>query len=315
MEARTIPVPAGQPSFLDAPRGDDLATLEADIAIIGVPDGVPYAMADTTSLSHDAPRTIREQSMRLVGFLSHYDFDVGGPVLGANPPRIVDCGDVAMEPGQFVANSQATTEVIAAILDRGAIPIVLGGDDSVPIPTLRAYEGRGDLCIVQLDAHLDWRDERHGVREGLSSPMRRASEMPWVTGMAQIGLRGAGSGRDLEFAAARAHGSVLIGAAEIHRDGVEAALAKIPAAARYYIAFDADALDPAIAPGVQAQAFGGLTYDEASNLLRGVARRGHVVGYDIVEVVPNADIGHITSRIAARLTLTLIGELWRQRDR
>jgi agmatinase len=315
MAAKTIPVPAGQPSFIDAPRCDDLATLEAEIAIIGVTDGYPYSMADTTSQSHAAPRTIRHQSLRMVEFLGHYDFDFGGPLLGDKPPRIVDCGDVAMEPGQFAANSQAVTEVIAAILDRGAVPIVLGGDDSVPIPVLRAYAGRGELCIVQLDAHLDWRDERYGVREGLSSPMRRASELPWVTGMAQIGLRGAGSGREIEFADARAYGSVLIGAEEVHRDGVDAALRKIPRADRYYIAFDADGLDPSFAPAVQAQSFGGLTYYEASNLLRGVARLGTVVGYDIVEVVPSADVADMTSRVAARLTLNLIGEMVRNQLR
>lgn len=313
--ATTIPVPVGQPSFVNAPRCDDLARLEAEIAIIGVTDGYPYSMAETTSQSHAAPRTIREQSVRMAGFLENYDFDFGGPLLGDKPPRIVDCGDVAMMPGQFAANSRATTDAIAVILDRGAVPIILGGDDSVPIPTLRAYEGRGDLCIVQLDAHLDWRDERYGVREGLSSPMRRAAELPWVTAMAQVGLRGAGSGRALEYADARAFGSVLIGAEEVHQTGVDAALAKIPQADRYYIAFDADALDPSFAPGVQAQVFGGLSYYEASNLLRGVARKGTVVGYDIVEVVPSADVAEMTSRVAARLTLNLIGEMARNQLR
>jgi agmatinase len=307
----TIPVPAGQATFINAPRCDDLETLVADLAIIGVTDGVPYSMADVTSKSHDAPRTVREQSARIAPYLPHYDFDFGGPLFGAKPPRIVDCGDVAMTPGDFNANSAATTRAIAAILDRGAVPIVLGGDDSVPIPVLRAFRDQGDICIVQLDAHLDWRDERFGQQEGLSSPMRRASELPWVNEMAQIGLRGVGSGRDVDFADARAFGSVLIGAEEVHETGVEAVLAKIPRADRYYIAFDIDALDPTLAPGVLAPSFGGLTYYQASNLLRGVARRGRVVGYNVVEVVPQADIANRTSRVAARLTLNLLGEMAR----
>jgi agmatinase len=174
---------------------------------------------------------------------------------------------------------------------------------------IRANEGREPIVVVQLDAHLDLPDYRKGIHDGLSSPMRRASELSWVSGLAQIGLRGAGSGRRLEFDLARAYGSVIIGAEELHRDGVEAALARIPAGTRYYITFDADGLDPSIAPGVGARAFGGLTYYEATNLLRGVAAKGTIVGYDIVEIVPARDVQNLTSLLAARLTLNLIGAL------
>jgi agmatinase len=304
-----VPLPSGRPSFIDAPRCTDLATLDADVAVIGVPYGVPYDMEGSTSPSSAAPAAIREQSLRLARFLSHYDVDFGGELLAGRDVKIVDCGDVAMLPGQYEANNRATTAAIRAILDRGAVPIVLGGDHAIPIPVVRAYEGRDPMVIVQLDAHLDFRDERNGVRDGLSSPMRRASELPWVSGMAQIGLRGVGSGRRLEFDLARACGSVIIGAEELHRDGVDAALARLPAAARYYVTFDADGLDPAIAPGVGAPAFGGLDYYEATNLLRGVAAKGTVVGFDFVEVVPNRDVQNLTSLLAARLTLNLIGAI------
>ena len=81
----------------------------------------------------------------------------------------------------------------------------------------------------------------------------------------------------------------MIRAEEVHEHGVDAALPQDPAGAdRYYITFDADGLDAAIAPGVLDPGFGGLTYYEASNLLRGIARQGQIVGYDIVEVVPSA---------------------------
>ena len=303
------PVPIGQPSFLGAPRCDDLARLEADVAVVGVPHGYPYDMQSVTSPSGTAPRAIREQSLRFASFITHYDYDFQGPLFAGRAVRIVDCGDVAMTPGDFAGNSANTTAVIAAILDRGAVPIVLGGDHAIPIPVMRAYERHGPIFVVQLDAHLDWRDERHGVHEGLSSPLRRASEMAWVGGMAQIGLRGIGSGRQLEYDEARAYGSILVGAEELRTVGVEAVLARIPAADRYYITFDADGLDPAIAPGVGAPGFGGLTYYEASNLLRGVARKGRVVGFDFVEVVPAADVANMTSLVAARLTLNLLGQM------
>jgi len=139
--------------------------------------------------------------------------------------------------------------------------------------------------------------------------MRRASEMPWVKAMTQIGIRGVGSARKREFDDARSYGSVLIGAEELHRVGVEDVLRRIPASDRYYITLDADGLDPSIAPGVWAPAFGGVTYYEATNLLRGIAAKGRVVGFDVVEVVPAADSHSMTSRLAVQLILNLIGAL------
>jgi agmatinase len=237
------------------------------------------------------------------------DFDFGGDLFAGRTVKIVDCGDVAMLPGQYEANLHKTTAAIATILQRGAIPIVLGGDHAIPVPVMRAYEGFGSMCVVQLDAHLDWRDEINGVRDGLSSQMRRASEMPWVSGSAQIGLRGLGSGRHQEYADARAYGSVLIGADELHRVGVDDVLARIPAADRYYITFDADGLDPTIAPGVGGPGPGGITYYEAFHLLRGIAAKGKGVGLDFVEVVPSLDVADATSIVAARLILNYIGAL------
>jgi agmatinase len=303
------PIPTGEPTFIDAPRCGDLASLDADVAVIGVPNGWPYEMSAVTSPSSTAPRAIREQSIRYGRFLTHFDWEFDGPLFAGREVRVVDCGDVTMVPGDFAGNSRRTTAVVNAILDRGAIPIVLGGDHAIPIPVFRAYEGRGEMVVVQFDAHIDWRDERNGIVEGLSSTMRRASEMPWVTGMAQIGLRGIGSARQQEVDDARAYGSVLVRAEEVHEQGVEAILRRIPSADRYYITFDADGLDPAIAPGVNDPGFGGLTYYEATNLLRGVARKGRVVGFDFVEVVPSADVQNLTSLLAARLTLNLIGAL------
>jgi len=309
MTTKTIPVPMGRPSFLGMPRCGDLETLDADIAIIGVPFSYPYTMAAETWLSGSAPAAIREQSLRLAGTLSHYNFEFDGKLLGEREVRIADCGDVAMQPGQFEENNRAVTEAIQAILARGAFPIVLGGDHGVTAPVLGAYEGHGPLCAVQFDAHLDWRDEVNGVRFGQSSPMRRASEMPWVRAMIQIGLRGAGSARQAEIDAACQFGSILVRAEELHRVGVDEVLRRLPAAKAYYISVDADGLEASIAPGVGFPSFGGLTYWEAVNLLRGVAQRGKVAGFDLVEVVPSLDVGSSTSLLSAQLILTMIGAL------
>lgn len=125
------------------------------------------------------------------------------------------------------------------ILSSPAVPILLGGDDSVVSPFLAGFADHGPVWILQIDAHIDWRDEVHGERYGYSSPMRRASEMAHVAGMVQVGLRSVGSARLTEIEAARHYGSRFVTAREVHALGVEAALRHIPEGARVVVTFAA----------------------------------------------------------------------------
>ncbi|HVL23622.1 MAG TPA: agmatinase [Thermomicrobiales bacterium] len=306
-----VPVPVGRPSFAGLPRCDDLDTLDAHIAIIGVPYGVPASMESSRAPSSEAPTAIREESLRFGRYLTHEDIDLGGALLAGKDIRIVDCGDVAMTPGDLAANSAATTSVIRAIRERGAVPVILGGDHSIPIPVMRAYDDVGTMHVVQVDAHLDYRDEVNGVREGLSSGIRRASELPWVGEIVQVGLRGVGSARAQDVADSRARGNAIIPAREIHRHGAGIALNAVPAGDNVYITFDMDGVDLSIAPGVNSPAFGGLDYWQATDLLQGVAAKSRIVGIDMVEIAPRLDVRGMTSMLAARLILNLIGAMVR----
>ena len=106
------------------------------------------------------------------------------------------------------------------ILDAGAVPILLGGDDSLPIPMLEAYAGRGRFTILQIDAHIDWRDEVQGERLGLSSGMRRASEMAHIERIIQVGQRGIGSARPSDLADARDWGVTFFPARGVAQAGI-----------------------------------------------------------------------------------------------
>ncbi len=283
---------------------------DADIAIIGAPHGTPY---DPGALSHsaDAPAAIRAASARDIPRRDHYDFDVGGKMLGDPRLKVADCGDVPGDPSDPQGNRNAIRSTTAALLDAGALPILLGGDDSVPIPYLEAFAGRGPLWVVQVDAHLDWRDERGGERLGWSSTMRRISEMDHVEGMVQVGLRGIGSAREEEVAAARDWGSRLVTAAQIHEHGIEAAIALVPEGAQVIITFDCDALDPAIMPGVLSRAPGGLSYSHAVSLISGLARRCKLAGFDLVELSPARDGDGLSALTAYRIVANAISGISR----
>ncbi len=112
---------------------------------------------------------------------------------------------------------------------------------------------------MQLDAHIDWRDEVDGVKKGYSSTMRRASEMDWVSGIVQLGAHGVGSARKEELDAAKAYGAKIISAAQYHHEGLTSVTKCLPKGSRVFISMDYDVLDQSIMPAVGAPSPGGLT--------------------------------------------------------
>jgi agmatinase len=299
-------------TFSGFPACTNVAGLKADIAIIGIPHGTPYRLG-VPSQSAPAPTAIRRATQRYSSMVDSYDFDLGGPLLDKRDIRVVDCGDVPGDPSDPAGNRKRATETIRAIIEVGAVPIVLGGDDSVPIPFFRGYEGRGPLTVVQVDAHLDWRHEVSGVTEGLSSPMRRASEMPWIDRLVQVGMRGVGSARLEEVKAATEYGVQIITAKEVHDSGVKRVLDLIPDGTDCLVTVDCDGLDPGIMPAVNAPVPGGLSYPQLLDLLHGLTEKANVHGFDLVEFVPEKDINGLAALTAARLVFNMIGLLVRSK--
>jgi agmatinase len=282
--------------------------IDAEVAILGVPYGWPYPKPGNAAGCADAPAAIRRRAERLAGFRGHWDFDLDAPMLPIDGrPRIVDAGDVPGNATDGPGNSASITESVRSILDRGAVPVCIGGDDSVPIPILRAYAGRGSLTVLQVDAHLDFRDEVHGVREGYSSPMRRASEMDHVTRVVQVGLRGIGSARPADVDDARRAGNLLVTAREIRDHGAGWVLDQLPSDASVFVSLDCDGLDPSVFPAVSAPAPGGLSYPEALTLLGGIGPR--LAGAVLTEYVPALDESNVSALIAVRLLVGLIAGL------
>jgi agmatinase len=303
----TIPPEHGRATFLFSELATDLEQLNAHIAFLGIPYGSAYTVAEISNDQSTMPTAMRQASDRVLRSLERYDFDLGGTLFAGKPIRAVDCGDVRADVHDLRAHLARAEQAVRKILAGGAMPIVLGGDHAVPIPVLRAFAGRGPITLVQIDQHLDWRDEINGVADGLSSPMRRASEMEHIAQIFQIGLGATGSARQQEVDAARAWGAQLIPAHELHEVGMEAVLRRIPDGGRYYLTVDMDGMDCAIAPAVAAPMPGGVTFVEARRLIHGLVAKGRVVGMDVVEITPRTDINRITCITAGRLIVNLIG--------
>ena len=298
----------GPLTFLHAEFAPDLDALRADIAFLGIPYGEAYTYDDIVNDQTNGPTAMRAASLKIQRGLERYDFDLGGTLYDGKAIRAVDCGDVRGDHLDRLGHVARAEQAVRKILGGGALPIVLGGDHAVPIPVLRAFEDAGKITLVQIDQHIDWRDEVNGVRHGLSSPIRRASEMAHIGEIFQIGLRATGSARLEEVEAARAYGAHLVTAHELHETGMDAILARIPDAGRYYLTVDMDGMDPSIAPAVNAPCPGGVTFAQARKLIHGLVRKGRVVGMDVVEITPKHDVNQITCITAGRLIVNLIGQ-------
>src|SRR5581483_536254 len=272
-----VPPTLRHQSLLWSPICTDLDALDAHVAILGIPFGSAYQASAITNDQTKAPDAVRAVSDRLSRGLERYDFDVGGPIYGGRALKVVDVGNVPADMNDLGSHFVRAEQAGRKILGRGALPITRGGDHGIPIPIFRAFEGRGPITLVQVDAHIDWRDEVNGVRDGLSSPIRRASEMPHIEKIFQIGIRSQGSARPEEVAAAMAYGANIIPAFEVHDNGMDAVLARIPDGGQYYITIDADGLDPSVMPAVEGPAPGGLTFHQVRKLIHGLVRKGRVV--------------------------------------
>ncbi|MBY3036871.1 MULTISPECIES: agmatinase [Rhizobium] len=298
------------PSFLGLPNR--LADGRLPRAVIfAAGHGSTYPGKDSSGyvLAADAIRAVSQDDAALV---EHWDFDLGGPLFDGKPVCCIDAGVVETTMHDNAGNRARIEVKTREILSMPATPILLGGDCSVTIPFLAGFADHEPVWILQVDAHIDWRDEVHGERFGYSSPMRRASEMPHVAGMVQVGLRSVGSARLADIEAARGYGSRFVTAREIHAEGAEAALRHIPQGARVVVTLDCDSLDPSIMPGVAARTPGGLTYTEVIDLIAGLGRRARIAGFDLVELYPPADIDRLSALTAARLLVNVVGAIARQ---
>jgi len=294
----------GIATFGKRPYVQDWTAIDADAAILGAPFdcGTQWRAG-----ARFGPRGVREASTLFsFGHAGAYDHEDDTTYLGSDI-RIVDIGDADIVHTD-TAMSHANIETgVRAILDAGALPVTIGGDHSITIPCINAYQGRGEIHVLQIDAHLDFVDERHGVRHGHGSPMRRAADHDYVTGLTQLGIRNVSSTTKEGYDDARAMGSDILSVRQVRALGPEATAARVPAGARVYITIDIDGFCPSIAPGTGTPSHGGFLYYEVMEILQRVAQSHEIVGIDLVEVAPPYDPAEVTSVLAAQVLLNLLG--------
>ncbi len=306
----------GISTFGKSPYVEDWDQIDADVAIMGAPFDFG---TQWRSGARFGPRAVREASTLFsFGHAGAYDHEDDATYLDSSV-RMVDIGDADIIHTKTEESHANIQFGVQKILDAGALPVTIGGDHSVNIPCINAFSDdcaeNGPIHVVQIDAHLDFVDERHGVTAGHGNPMRRAIEKDYVSGMTQLGIRNVSSTAKEGYEDARARGSDILSVRQVRKLGTEGVLARIPEGARYYVTIDIDAFCPSIASGTGTPSHGGFLYYDVLEILQGLAQRGDVVGIDLVEVAPNYDPTESTQILAAQVLLNFIGFIFHERGK
>ena len=282
----------------------DWSQINADVAVLGAPFdfGTQWRAG-----ARFGPRGIREASTLFsFGHSGAYDHEDDITYLNESV-KIVDIGDADIIHTDTKKSHKNIEDGVRAILSAGALPVVLGGDHSVNIPCVNAFSNYGPIHILQIDAHLDFVDIRHGVKYGHGNPMRRAVEKSYVTGLTQVGIRNVSSTAKEGYDSAKAMNSDILSVRQTRKIGPKNLVDRIPKDAKVYVTIDIDAFCPSIAAGTGTPSHGGFLYYDVLEILQCLAKQNKVVGIDLVEVSPDYDHSGSTTILAAQLLLNFLG--------
>ncbi|MED4631618.1 agmatinase [Peribacillus frigoritolerans] len=250
------------------------------------------------------PEAIRDFSILLRPYNPEQDINIFDYISG------IDYGDVPIIPGYISETYKKIEEELTPVIEKGIIPISLGGDHSITLGELRAIAKKhGPVALLQFDAHSDTWDSYFDQKYNHGTVFRRAIEegLIDVSRSLQIGMRGGLYGPE-DLQDARDLGLGVYTTNDYKRIGVEKMLNVIHervANGPVFLSFDIDFLDPVYAPGTGTPEVSGASIDDALALVRGLTNIDFV-GFDLVEVLPSYDHGQITAAAAANIVYEFI---------
>jgi agmatinase len=313
----STPIPeliwAAPRTFFGAPSVADLARLDAQVAFLGVPYDAGTPQPGNRTGQAAGPAAARLQSWEQFhygdstdgGASGWYDIESDRDYLVG--VTMADVGDVAIQGSEVERNFERISEAVRRIVERGALPVAVGGDHSISFPLARGIEALGEIDVVSLDAHADFLGELDGARYTGASEMRRLSELPSVRSITMLGLRNVARA---EIDAMREHGARWATSLELEQGPSEAVRRVVPRSSALYVSIDLDVLDLSIVPGTTLPEPGGPSYRQVREALAAVAGQGRVVGFDIAELNPPYDRAGSTARIATWLITHFLGEIF-----
>lgn len=274
----------------------------ARLAILGMPfdTGASFRVG-----ARFGPQAIRQASALLFPY---------SPVHRVYPfetTKAIDIGDLPVIPHNIHRSYQLIEEAVTGLLDKGIVPIGLGGDHSVTLGSLRAMKKKfGPVALIHFDSHTDTWDTYYEEKYWHGSPFIRAYEEGLLAEhkVFQLGIRGT-LNHPGDIDSSKELGFKVVTSWKLRTAGMPAILAEMREAigdTPTFLSFDIDFVDPAFAPGTGTPEVGGFTSFETLEFVRSLTGF-NLVGFDLVEVLPAFDPAQITALLAATLVHEFAG--------
>ena len=294
-------------TFMKAPYIEDVHDVgKYDVAVMGVPfdGGTTYRPG-----TRFGPQGIR----RISALYTPYNYEMGVDL--REQMTMCDAGDVFTIPANLEKSFDQISKATAHVFASGAMPIILGGDHSIGFPTVRGIASQTDktIGIIHFDRHADIQEKDLDERMH-TTPWFHATNLPNVpaSNLVQIGIGGWQVPREA-VKVARDRGTTIITMNDVERLGLDrvAEMALEMAwhkADAVYLSFDIDCVDAGFVPGTGWPEPGGFLPREILYLLGLVAKEG-ICGMEVVEVSPPYDVSDITSLMALRAIVDVLGSV------
>ncbi len=300
------------------PGVGDLDTLDAQVAFLGVPYDAGTPEPGIPTGQRAGPAAAREASQaqfyypRLAGdevdpgAEGWYDVEADRDYLVG--VTMADVGDVAIQGSDTEGNYARITRAASRIAERGALMVAIGGDHSISYPLGQGMEPWGEFDVVHVDAHADFLDNLDGARLTGASQLRRLAELSFIGTVTALGVRNVDRA---EVDGIRELGGRWATSLDVLERGPDNVVREtVPETEALYVSIDLDVLDSSVAPGHSLPEPGGLSYRQLRAVLAEVARRGRVIGFDVVESNPARDPSGATSRIATWIVAHFLSEIF-----
>lgn len=302
-----LPHFAGINTFMKSPYIEDVRDVgKYDVAILGAPfdGGTTYRPG-----TRFGPQGIR----RISALYTPYNYEMGVDL--REQMTMCDVGDIFTIPANLEKTFDQISKAVAHVFQSGAMPIILGGDHSIGFPTVRGIASQTDrtIGIIHFDRHADIQEKDLDERMH-TTPWYHATNLPNVpaSNLVQIGIGGWQVPREA-VKVARERGTTIITMNDVERLGLDrvAEIALETAwhnADAVYLSFDIDCVDAGFVPGTGWPEPGGFLPREILYLLGLVAKEG-ICGMEVVEVSPPYDVSDITSLMALRAIVDVLGSV------
>jgi agmatinase len=306
-------------TFFGVPRCDRLSELDARVAFLGVPydagtripilrtgqsRGPSFARMGSTQWNYTVPGYLPPGP----GAAGWYDIEDERECFKG--VTMADCGDVAIVGALPIEeNIQRITHASRYIAERGSMVVAVGGDHSISFPVGRGMEPHGLFDVVHFDAHPDFADDYEGARYSHGSNLRRLSELPFVDHISAIGLRHVVKQHHDDL---KEYGASVVTSRQLIEEGAGAVERAVREAENLYVSIDLDVLDLPYVGGACLPEVGGIGYRTLREALLVVARKGNVVGFDVVELAPPYDLDGATARVTTWIITHFLAAIFDQ---